>query len=277
MSKQTIGKPRNLPGYLRAIVYTLLFLGILIGGGTIGAMLGFDIYLTTTVLAILTALLTYVLRVQMDRESWISLGWKWEGFEVDFAVGLLIAIAILGGGTCILLVLNAIEWTDVQWNGSAFFISLGLMLLVAFYEELAFRGYILNNLMESIHPLLALLISALIFALFHGTNPNASVLSILNVFLAGILLGINFIYTRNLWFGIGLHFIWNFLQGPILGYEVSGLSLPSVLVQNQTGSDTLTGGNFGFEGSLINSILMLVAIFLLFLLYSRQFNKKWLP
>ncbi|KYP14891.1 type II CAAX endopeptidase family protein [Flavihumibacter sp. CACIAM 22H1] len=276
MAKQVIDKPWNLPGYVRVIVYTLLFLGVLIGGGTIGALLGFDVYLTTTLMAVLTGLLTYFLRIYLDRESWVSLGWEWKGFQKDCIVGLLVALAILGSGSCILLLMNAIEWAEVQWNGQAFWLSLGLMLLVAFYEELAFRGYILNNLMKSLHPFTALLLSAMIFALFHGTNPNASVLSILNVFLAGLLLGINFIFTRNLWFGIGLHFSWNFIQGPVLGYEVSGLSLPSILVQQQTGADILTGGNFGFEGSIINTALMLLTILVLLAVYTKQFQKKWL-
>ncbi len=276
MAKQVIDKPWNLPGYVRVIVYTLLFLGVLIGGGTIGALLGFDVYLTTTLMAVLTGLLTYFLRIYLDRESWVSLGWEWKGFQKDCIVGLLVALAILGSGSCILLLMNAIEWAEVQWNGQAFWLSFGLMLLVAFYEELAFRGYILNNLMKSLHPFTALLLSAMIFALFHGTNPNASVLSILNVFLAGLLLGINFIFTRNLWFGIGLHFSWNFIQGPVLGYEVSGLSLPSILVQQQTGADILTGGNFGFEGSIINTALMLLTILVLLAVYTKQFQKKWL-
>lgn len=277
MAKLQKGKSWNLPGTTRAIIFTLLFLSLLIGGGWIGSMLGLDIYLTTIFLAALTTLLAFSLRKLVDQESIGSMGWKWKGYETDFAVGNLIAIAILGAGTCLLLVMGAVEWAGVEWNSSAFFYSLLLMIVVAVYEELAFRGYIQHNLMESIHPVKAWAITAVIFAFFHGTNPNGSLLGTFNVFLAGLLLGVNYLYTRNLWFGIGLHFTWNFLQGPVLGYGVSGLSLPSVLSQNQQGAELWTGGKFGFEASLLNTLLCLTVTAVLFWVYGKQHNKKWLP
>jgi len=261
----------------RAIIFIFLFLSVLIGGGWIGTLLGLDIYTTTIFLGVLSTLLAFGMRKLVDRESILSMGWQWKGFEIDFTVGNLVAIAILGTGTCLLLVTGAIEWAGVEWNSSSFFSSLLLMIVVAVYEELAFRGYIQQNLMESIHPVKALVITAVIFAFFHGTNPNGSLLGTINVFLAGLLLGVNYLYTRNLWFGIGLHFTWNFLQGPVLGFGVSGLSLPSVLSQYQQGAELWTGGKFGFEASLLNTILCLLVTAVLFWVYGKQHNKKWLP
>jgi membrane protease YdiL (CAAX protease family) len=86
----------------------------------------------------------------------------------------------------------------------------------------------------------------------------------LNLMLAGMLLGASFIYTRNLWFPISLHLFWNWFQGPVLGYQVSGTSTyPSVLTLRFAENDVLNGGAFGFEGSLICTVLMIVFTFLI--------------
>lgn len=249
-----------VPAYLRVVIFVFLFLGVLVAGGAFAAMLGAGVQLTTMILGALSIALIYVLRTQLDRASWLSLGWQWKGYEKHFAAGSCIAVVILGLGTCLLAFTEHIQWVDVRWDGQSFFLSLGLMVMVSIYEELAFRGYIQGNLMDAMKPLPALLVSAVIFALFHGSNPGASIFSILNVFLAGILLGMNYMFTRNLWFGIGLHFVWNFAQGPVLGYQVSGLALPSILVQEQSGSAIWTGGDFGFEGSVVNSVLLVLMI-----------------
>jgi uncharacterized protein len=93
---------------------------------------------------------------------------------------------------------------------------------------------------------------------------------LVNIFLAGILLGVNYIYTRNLWFGWLLHFSWNFFQGSVLGYNISGLTLQPVLTQEMKGADWLTGGQFGFEGSVVSAVLQLLAILILVFVYERN-------
>ncbi len=112
---------------------------------------------------------------------------------------------------------------------------------------MVFRGYILNNLMESMNKWAALGVSAGLFTMAHGSNPGISFIAVINLALAGLLLGVNYIYTRNIWFGICFHFSWNFLQGPVLGYQVSGLPLQSVLQPSLQGPWWLTGGSFGIE------------------------------
>ncbi len=276
MAKLQKGKSWNLPGHTRATIFTLLFLSLLIGGGWIGAILGLNVYVTTVLLGILSTLLAFSLRKLVDQESLVSMGWKWKGFETDFVVGNLTALIILGTGTCILLLMGAIEWAGVEWDSLAFIYSFLLMIVVAMYEELTFRGYIQLNLMESMHPIKAWILAAVIFAFFHGSNPNGTLIGTINVFLAGLLLGVNYLYTKNLWFGIGLHFTWNFLQGPVLGFGVSGLALPSVLQQYQSGAAIWTGGRFGFEGSLLNSLLCLLFTAVLFVVYAKQYKQKWL-
>ena len=258
---------------LNLTVFLFLFLGLLIGAGWIGNILRLDIFSVTIGIGLISILFTLLFRKLVDRKTIASMGWKWKGHEKDFSAGSLLSIAILGSGTIILAFAGFIEWMQVKWEPASLFTAFILMLVVSFYEELAFRGYILNNLMDTLHPAKALVVSALIFAIFHGTNPNASLLGIFNVFIAGMLLGINYLFTRNLWFGIGFHFCWNFIQGPVLGFGVSGLNLSSILTQEQSGSAIWTGGSFGFEGSLLNTLLCLTAGVLLFLIYTIRHKK----
>jgi membrane protease YdiL (CAAX protease family) len=148
-----------------------------------------------------------------------------------------------------------------------------LFIIVSFTEEIAFRGYILHNLMQSMNKWYALVLSSIPFALVHIQNPGvaeANYIPIIYIFFAGLLLGINYLYTKNLWFGIALHFSWNFFQGPILGYDVSGFSSAALLQQTQKGPALLTGGEFGFEGSVLCLALSVLAIFLLSSYYSKQ-------
>jgi membrane protease YdiL (CAAX protease family) len=130
-------------------------------------------------------------------------------------------------------------------------------------EEIMIRGYILSNFCESMNLYIALLASLFLFAVIHLANANVTLLSVINIFLAGILLGIYYIHTRNLWLPISLHFSWNFFQGPVFGFEVSGVDVTGVIIQDIQGSDMVTGEPFGFEGSIIATLLMVISIVLL--------------
>lgn len=95
----------------------------------------------------------------------------------------------------------------------------------------------------------------------HVFNPNFSLIAFLNILLAGILIGSTYIYTRNLWFPIALHLFWNWLQGPILGFEVSGGQLGGTLLSLELPEENIiNGGAFGFEGSVLCTALIIIAI-----------------
>ena len=113
--------------------------------------------------------------------------------------------------------------------------------------------------MASMNKYWALVASALLFSAMHLGNDNTSLLSTANIFLARIMLGIYTIHKGNLWFPIAMHFTWNFFQGPILGFEVSGTKMESVVNQKVSGNPLITGGEFGFEGSLLLTIMMIAS------------------
>jgi uncharacterized protein len=218
-------------------------------------------------------LLVFLFRKFIDRKSIYSLGWDFGNYKIHAMVGFLAGIATLGLGTFILIALKNLHFTGWNVDGKEIIFSFGIMVFVAIAEELMFRGYILNNLLQSTNKYTALLISALLFAIAHNANPNFSWLSFLNIFLAGLFLGINYIYTQNLWYAVMLHFSWNFFQGPVLGYDVSGLKFESIFIQETSGNPLITGGAFGFEGSVIASVVMVLFTVVLWMAYERKVRK----
>lgn len=215
--------------------------------------------------------LVILFRRYIDRRPVKSLGFHWQTFQPDALTGFCLGLALLGAGSLVLLASHNLEWTAAHFVPADLFTGLVLMVVIAFTEEMVFRGYILNNLMESMNKWAALGVSAALFTFAHGSNPGISFIAVINLLLAGLLLGINFIYTRNIWFAICFHFSWNFLQGPVLGYEVSGLPLQSVLQPSLQGPWWITGGSFGLEGSFVATGLLLFALLLLYAAYEKRY------
>ena len=152
-------------------------------------------------------------------------------------------------------------------------------ICVGIYEEMLSRGYHLRNLAEGLNfkaigpraaLWLAYLISSSIFGILHATNPNASLVSTVNIILAGFFLGLGFVLTGELAIPIGLHITWNFFQGNVFGFPVSGNATSGTFIQTlQLGPDWMTGGAFGPEAGVIG-ILAIIVGSLLTILYVKQ-------
>ena len=107
--------------------------------------------------------------------------------------------------------------------------------------------------------------------------PSIYALAFVNLFLAGLLLGLNYIYTKNLWFSFFFHVSWNYFAGPILGFHVSGLSQPSLLVAETKGDLLITGGDFGLEGSILTTVVAAIAFFVLLWAFERKYTSAAAP
>jgi len=84
-------------------------------------------------------------------------------------------------------------------------------------------------------------------------NPFQNWISTLNTALVGVLLAICYLRTRALWLPLGIHFAWNFVQGYVLGFPVSGIALQHSIFQAKIiGPAYLTGGAYGPEGSILS-------------------------
>ena len=142
----------------------------------------------------------------------------------------------------------------------------------AIFEEILFRGIVFRITEEKLGSYWALFISALIFGAMHLANPHSSVLASLGLAIqAGLLLGAAYIYARNLWFPIAIHFAWNFMQSGIFGVSTSGNSMgKSLLTTKINGAEWFTGGLFGPEGSIQATVFCLIAAVVLILMSHRQ-------
>jgi membrane protease YdiL (CAAX protease family) len=156
-----------------------------------------------------------------------------------------------------------------------------LLLLGALMEELSFRGYPFQKLTEAFGAFWAVVILSALFGAVHLWNPDAQgVLSwaFLNTIVVGLLFALARIRTGSLWFSFGLHFGWNLFQGAIFGLPVSGLnSLSSVVTANASGSPALTGSAYGPEASATCTIILVVAVPLLWWLTSPANNRRQSP
>ncbi len=185
-----------------------------------------------------------------------------------FGLGILAGLAVNAAIFLVLWSAGYLVIKNINFRFDLLFFSVIITMLVSLIEEISMRGYLLASLMDSMNKYLALAVSSIVFAIFHLFNPNMSMIGFTNIFLAGCLMGIGYIYNRSLWFPIALHFSWNFFQGPLFGFEISGLSYRGILQHDVSGPDWLTGGAFGAEGSL----LLTPFLFLLILALRKVFR-----
>ncbi|MGV2806384.1 CPBP family intramembrane metalloprotease, partial [Clostridium perfringens] len=141
------------------------------------------------------------------------------------------------------------QWASSANAGSVLISSIGAALGAAIVEELIFRGLMFQAIDRLGGKSLALAVTSLFFGVAHLGNPGATLYSAFAIALeAGVLLGAAFLWRRNLWFTIGLHFAWNAFEG-LLGIPVSGHSAAGLFTVKVNGAALLTGGDFGLEGS----------------------------
>ena len=136
-----------------------------------------------------------------------------------------------------------------------------LFALAAAVEELSFRGYAFQRLIDAVGAPTALVASSVLFGIGHLGNPSATLFSTLNTILAGLLLGLPYIRTRSMWMQIGLHWSWNLTMAILVSLPVSGITFaPSLLTARESGPAWLTGAHYGPEGGAVVTIVSIAAI-----------------
>ena len=183
--------------------------------------------------------------------------WLTQG-AIGAAVGLLLV-------TLVFVVEAAAGWLSVRGVApaaaavAALGVGLGRALVVGAIEEVIFRGLVLDYLRKPIGTPAALAVSSLAFAAVHAWNANVTVLAVVNLAVAGLLFGMAFLIGRGLALPIGLHAAWNFFEGSVYGFPVSGSPRDSLLLVDVSGPELATGGAFGPEAGLVGLGAMLVA------------------
>jgi len=215
--------------------------------------------------------LIWLFRRFVDNRSFISLGFSLKGDKIrDLFVGILWGAGLILVVFGVLYISGSVTIAEVGLPVASLVFLLLFLTMASAYEEIILRGYILNNLMQSMNKYLALILVSVLFAALHGFNPNVDLIGLLNIILAGLLLGIYYLHRQNLWLPITLHSAWNFFQGPVLGSAVSGTKSPSILTLETSGHKLLTGGEFGFESSVVTSVLLILATLALHVIYRRS-------
>jgi hypothetical protein len=154
----------------------------------------------------------------------------------------------------------------------------GLFLVLsisATSEELVFRGYPFQKLVESLGPPGAVALSSVCFGLAHLGNSHHTWFSTVNTMLVGILFSIAYLRTRSLWMPVGMHFTWNYVQGFVFGLPVSGyIFSPSLLKVQVLDAARLTGSDYGPEGGLLSTVTFVGAGICIFLSSRIRINEK---
>ena len=268
-------QPRLRAGW-RLLIQTILFFlfGIIIV--VIAASLGLDI--TSIIFGnvlnfIATTASVYIARRWLDKMSFESLGLKLnQQALVDVLVGIGITVIQMGLIFVAMLALGWLRFEGFAWEFDPIStVITGVLtflvgfILVGWNEELLSRGYHLQTIASGTNLFWGVIISSAVFALLHLANPSASWVSTAGIYFAGIFLAYGYIRTKQLWLPIGLHIGWNFCEGVVFGFPVSGLDIYALTRIEVTGPEIWTGGAFGPEAGLIVLPALLVGALLIYL------------
>jgi len=252
----------------RLLLFGFVFLVAINLAAWFGESLGPASFIPAQVLmlAVATLVTTWLMTRLVEHQPFHSIGLSlappaWRQTGTGFGIG-----AALAGGVIV------IEWSagfvsfhfhpgDISEMAANVSQMSGLLLLGAASEEILFRGYPFQRLVEGTGDWAAVGVSSLLFGLGHAQNPNATELSVVNTTLAGTLLGLAYLRRRSLWLPIGLHFAWNWTVA-LCGLPVSGVELIRMPWRTVAASrfPLLHGADYGPEGGLITTVALSVGI-----------------
>lgn len=223
----------------------------------------------------------YLARHYLDRRSIRSFGLVCSSFalrDLLFGValaGLMMAMIFFIEWVAGWLTFESFTWDIQPWPGviSDTLIILVIFILTGWQEELLTRGYQLQNLIEGTGLIGGLVLSSIIFALLHMSNPNYFWPAMIGLIAAGLFLAYGYLRTRLLWLSIGLHIGWNFFEGAVFGFPVSGLKTFQLINHADSGPEFFTGGAFGPEAGFILLPILLIGAGLIHW-YTRERNLK---
>ncbi len=196
----------------------------------------------------------------------------WGFFTGGFAIATIFMLQYLAGW---------IKFDGFFHNNSnySFGLALGVRFMgyfcVALMEEIFSRGYQLKNMAEGFFinkvdartsVITSWILTSLVFGFLHADNPSISMLGLVNLFLIGAFFGFAYILTGSLYMPVGLHLAWNFFQGNVFGFHVSGFAPDvAIFLSRSTGPDIISGGEFGPESGLLTIFTLALGIGLIVL------------
>jgi membrane protease YdiL (CAAX protease family) len=277
MDKKSIGqKIIHFP--LTKIIIGVLVCGVVLSVGKLvmGKILdltALDVSIKSLVTALVVAVFaivsyTYLFKFYEKREV---TEFSKKGLFKSLTFGIVLGV-VLQSLTILVIYLKG-GYSIISINPILFLVPpLTMAFTAAIFEEILMRGIIFRITEEKLGSYFALFISAILFGAMHLGNPNSSLIAAIGLAIqAGLLLASAYIYSRNLWFPIAVHFAWNFTQSALFGANVSGTTTAKTLITSKIeGAEWYTGGQFGPEGSVQATAFCLIATVVLLILSHKE-------
>ncbi|MDK2584493.1 CPBP family intramembrane metalloprotease [Romboutsia sedimentorum] len=288
---------KKLPNFIWAIILALIFMfcGQFLGGLVTYPLIKslektnffvenkeIIVLLITLLSFMFTSLVVFFRVSKIEKRKISTIGFYKDKWLKKYAIGFLIGLAMMSVVVLILFILGYIELEKkpIQPVGISAIVSV-LIVLIGWIvqggtEEVLTRGWLMNMLGARYNITFGLILSSVFFGLLHLGNPNISYIAILNIILVGIFFGICVTKTNNLWIACGMHSAWNFAQGNLFGFEVSGINVQvgSLVDLNLVGNDLITGGIFGPEAGLASTFVLACGILIVFILDKKGYFLK---
>ncbi|MDO5293124.1 MAG: type II CAAX endopeptidase family protein [bacterium] len=214
------------------------------------------------------------------KNHWIInvLGTKASGNTgMKFWIGILIGFCLNGICAYIAWVNHDINLKYIGFYPVSFILIFVGVLVQSSAEEFVCRGFLYQKGLQYFNkPVIAILTNSLLFAVLHLFNDGVTMLSIINIFLAGLLFSLIVYYTDSIWCAFGVHTAWNFTQNILLGLPNSGSVVPYAVfkLDANTARDSFAYNvSFGIEGTVVADIVLLLACIAIFA-WGRKYGKK---
>lgn len=211
-------------------------------------------------------LVVYMIARTREKRSMSQLGLARRNALPHYVHGFLIGLFLMGLAVFLMVQLGGLEVVQTDDGVGLKYLPTIVLVLIGWViqggtEELICRGWMLPQLGTKYNVPFAIVVTSLFFMLLHGANSSINLIPLLNLFLFGVFAALFVVYHKDLWGICGMHAAWNWMQGNVLGIEVSGSSVPggSLIKLQATGKTMISGGSFGVEGSLITTLIFLGA------------------
>lgn len=220
------------------------------------------------------SLLVFAVVKFIEKRKIATLGFHKENFVMKYLIGFIVGFIMFSLVVLILKLTGNIE-VDLNPGVPSGMVALSSILLIipgriiqSSTEEILTRGWLMGTLGAKYNATIALIVSSSMFGILHLTNPGVNIISFFNIILIGLFLGLYAIKTNNLWGVCGIHTAWNWAQGNIYGFPISGSERSiagSLISLNGSGPDWITGGSFGPEAGIAATIIAILGIIICFI------------
>ena len=211
----------------------------------------------------------------IEKNPLSTLGFIKKNWLKYLGLGILLSLLQMGVIALVYQVggIGSFELNELSLEPILFILGLfPFWLLQGGTEEVATRGWLLTRIATRTNLPLAIAISSSLFGILHMGNAGVTFLSVLNIILDGVLAALLFIYTDSIWLVVAQHGTWNYVQGNLLGFQVSGTGADASVFSFSMGDgpDWLTGGTFGAEGSIITTLVLLFSLVIVYCIGERK-------